>query len=251
MVIVIIDFDNYFEDYAKLDAEKLELALTEIVEKCEEYFENTKEISIRLYGGWYQETTLTKQASKIQQFLSNISIFPKVKNNKITNGTIEMVSSLFKIPNIQWYHTYKEKNGIGRIRINHDIVDDFCTQNKEQCPKYILYKFTATKNKKCNIENCTHIHKDVFKASEQKMVDTMIACDVISAVNDENVNGVFVLSDDQDHFPSYAIASEQVKQKENQSFPIILGIKNNDIVRSELINTLLTPFDNIKIISML
>ena len=250
MILVIIDFDNYFRDNEINDPQKFELALTEIVEKCETNFENFNEISIRLYGGWYQGITLTKQASILQQQLSQISIFPKIKNNNRINGNIEMVSSLFEIPNIQWYHTYKEKNGIGRVRINHDLVDDFCTQNKEQCPKFILYKFTAGKDKQCHIQNCTHIHKDVFKGVEQKMVDTMIACDVVSATNDDKVKGIFVLSDDQDHFPSYAIASEQLKQKEN-SFQILLGIKNNDESRKELIETLLNPFSNIKIISML
>jgi uncharacterized LabA/DUF88 family protein len=252
MVIVIIDFDNYFRDIKSIDdSQRFELALSEIIDKCEEHFESIDKISIRLYGGWYQETSLTKQASIIQQLLSQISVFPKVKNNKITNGTVEMVSSLFEIPNVKWHYTYKEKNGIGRVRINHELVDDFCTMNKEQCPKYILYKFTAKKDKQCHISNCTHIHKDVFKGIEQKMVDTMIACDVISATKSENINGIFVLSDDQDHFPSYALASELVKQKGESVFPIILGITNNDEERNKLISTLLTPFDNIKIILMI
>jgi uncharacterized LabA/DUF88 family protein len=252
MVVVIIDFDNYFRNIKELtDSQKFELALTEIIEKCEEFFENIKVISIRLYGGWYQGTTLTKQASIIQQLLSNILVFPKVKNNKITNGTIEMVSSLFEIPSIEWHYTYKEKNGIGRVRIKHELVDDFCSNNKNQCPKYILYKFTSKKDKKCHIDSCTHMHKNVFKGIEQKMVDTMIACDVISAANDKNVNGLFVLSDDQDHFPSYALASEQIKQKRDHSFPIILGITNNDVERNNLISALLNPFDNIKIIPMI
>jgi uncharacterized LabA/DUF88 family protein len=250
MVVVIIDFDNYFRDIKDIDdSQKFELALTEIVEKCEIEFSTIDKISIRLYGGWYHEMSLTKQASIIQQLLSQISVFPKVKNNRITNGTIEMASSLFEIPHINWYYTYKEKDGISRVRINHDLVDAFCTTNREQCPKYILYKFTAKKDKQCHIPNCTHIHKNIFKGIEQKMVDTMIACDVISAANDENVNGLFVLSDDQDHFPSYAIASKQIRQKENSSF--LLGIKNSDDTRSDLIKTLLNPFDNIKIISML
>jgi uncharacterized LabA/DUF88 family protein len=250
MIVVIIDFDNYFRDNEINDSQKFELALTEIVEKCETNFQNFNEILIRLYGGWYQGTTLTKKASILQQLLSQISMFPKIQNSNKINGTIEMVSSLFEIPNVQWHYTYKEKDGIGRVRLNHDLVDGFCTQNKEQCPKYILYKFTAKKDKQCHIQNCTNTHKDVFKGIEQKMVDTMIACDVVSAVNNENVNGLFILSDDQDHFPSYAIASEQIKQKGNP-YSILLGIKNNNDARKELITILLNPFNNIKIISML
>jgi len=255
MVVVIIDFDNYFHDIKGIDdSPKFELALTEIVEECEKNFKNFNEISIRLYGGWYQETTLTKQASIIQQLLSQVSVFPKVKDNKI-KGTIEMVSSLFEIPDVKWHYTYKVKNGIGRVRIDHDIVDEFCTENKHQCPKYVLYKFTEKKDKQCHIPNCTHIHKDVFKRIEQKMVDTMIACDIVSVIKDENVKGVFVLSDDQDHFPSYALASkllkERFKEREAESFSIILGVTNNYGERNIFISNLLNPFDNIKIIPML
>jgi len=72
------------------------------------------------------------------------------------------------------------------------------------------------------------------------MVDTLIACDVISASEDERIIGVLVISDDQDHLPSLALAS--MKKKENiQS--IVLGIKNEQV--NEFVTAFMQPF-NIK-----
>ncbi len=246
MVVVIIDFDNYLgTDVSKLTKEDLELTLTDIVIQCEKHFHGFDSIQIRLYGGWYHETTLTKQASAIQQLLSQINIFPKIGNGKILRGSVELVSSLFDIPNYNWQYTYKEKNGIPRIRINHDEIDLLCNSNRESCPKFILYKFTQKKTKQCHVPGCNHLHKDVFKGIEQKMVDTMIACDIISTVKNNEIKGVFVLSDDQDHFPSYAMASTYSDQVDK----IVIGVKNSDNQRFSLISNLLTPF-NIKIITI-
>lgn len=72
------------------------------------------------------------------------------------------------------------------------------------------------------------------------MVDTLIACDVISASEDETIIGVLVISDDQDHLPSLALAS--MKKKENiQS--IILGIQNEQV--KDFVTAFMEPF-NIK-----
>lgn len=247
MVIVIVDFDNYIgtrvESFKKED---LELIFKDIIEQCEIHFNDFGTIQIRLYGGWYSATALTKQASLIQQLLSQVNIFPIIKGNKIIRGDISLVSTLYEVPSYNWYYTYKEKAGIPRVRIDFSKFDSSCNSNREHCPKYILYKFTSNKTKICSVPGCENINKNVFKAVEQKMVDTMIACDVVSTVKDDSIKGVFVLSDDQDHFPSYAIAS-MTSNIENK---IIVGIKNQDSDRYDFMSRFLNPF-NIKIIRMI
>ena len=246
MIIVIVDFDNFFgTDVEKLNKEDLEIALTDIIFKCEELFIDFKSIQIRLYGGWYHEVTLTKQASVIQQVLSQISLFPKIKDGRIIKGSVELTSTLFDIPNHRWQYTYKEKYGIPRIRLDHTKVDLTCKSNKELCPKFLLYKFTQKKDKKCHVNGCDQLHNNVFKGIEQKMVDTMIACDVVSTAKDLDVKGVFILSDDQDHFPSYAIAGNSTTIKDK----VVVGYRNRNSQRFDLMSRLLEPF-NIKIITV-
>lgn len=248
MLIVIVDFDNYFRE-TNLDVQKLEFALSNVIRQCEKTFSGFRQILIRLYGGWYQETSLTKQASQIQQLLSQIHLFPKILGTMKLNGSIELVSQLYELPTFKWFYTYKEKHGLPRLRINHNIEDGICTHNKDICPKYILNKFTSHKGKTCSILGCKNSNKEIFKTLEQKMVDTMIACDIISVANMEDIKGIFVLSDDQDHFPSYAIASEYLKKERKTQCKISVGIRNAENSRKEFISKML-EFFNIEIISM-
>lgn len=239
VVVVLVDFDNFLgRDMNKLNPEMMELAFSQIVSLCETNFDEFNAIEIRLYGGWYEETSLTKQASAVQQYLHDVQVFPKVTPNRIINGSIELAATLHEIPGFVWGHTYKESNGVARIRINHEVVDDLCNENRNYCPKFILYKFTQKKDKSCAVDGCLNLHKDVFKGAQQKMVDTLMACDIISVSEDDRVKGILVVSDDQDHFPSLALAA--TKKKPNIE-SIVLGIKNNQ--NMEFISDFLSPFN--------
>ncbi len=240
-IAVIIDFDNYFGlDINLLTSEKLELSFSEIVDRCEKEFTSFDNIEIRLYGGWYFENTLSKQASTLQQMLYNVNVFPKVKNKKIIKGSIDIISELHDIPGFIWSHTLKETDGIKRVKINSECDNSVCELNREVCPKFILSKFTKTKIKKCSQSNCNNTNKNVFKGMEQKMVDTLIACDIISLSENEFITGIFVISDDQDHFPSIALAMKKQELKfDNKIETIILGIKNS--YNFDYISDLLNP----------
>ena len=240
-VVILIDYDNYFgSDVSKISAEQMEFSLKEMILLCESEFSDFNFVQIRLYGGWYKETTFTKVASEVQQLLSQVNVFPKVTSKGILNGSIELATSLHIKPEFIWGYTHKETQGVKRIRINHECADELCKDNRTTCPKYLLYKFTDSKERRCGVDGCENLQKNVFKGAEQKMVDTLIACDVISASEDDAIIGVLVISDDQDHLPSLALAS--MKKKENiQS--IVLGIKNEQV--NEFVTAFMQPF-NIK-----
>jgi len=240
-VVILIDYDNYFgSDVSKISAEQMEFSLKEMILLCESEFSDFNFVQIRLYGGWYKETTFTKVASEVQQLLSQVNVFPKVTSKGILNGSIELATSLHIKPEFIWGYTHKETQGVKRIRINHECADELCKDNRTTCPKYLLYKFTHSKERRCGVDGCENLQKNVFKGAEQKMVDTLIACDVISASEDDAIIGVLVISDDQDHLPSLALAS--MKKKENiQS--IVLGIKNEQV--NEFVTAFMQPF-NIK-----
>lgn len=242
-IAIIIDFDNFFgTDLSLINSESLELSFSELVNLCESKFRDFDSISIRLYGGWYNEMSLTKQASSLQQLLYNVNVFPKVQKGKVINGSIEMVSELYGIPNFKWGYTHKETNGIKRVRIDFDKVDYVCSNNRDSCPKFILYNFTRNKDKKCKVEGCNSIHKDIFKGIEQKMVDTLIACDILSFAEEEKTKGMVVISDDQDHFPSLALALERQKAKQTRNLEDIILVIQNEL-KYQFISDFLKPFE--------
>jgi uncharacterized LabA/DUF88 family protein len=237
---ILIDFDNYFgSNTIRINSESLEYSFSELVNIAESLFKDIEYIEIRLYGGWFYETSLTKQASIIQQLLPDVRVFPKVKKGKIIHGSINLVSTLYEIPDFVWHYSYKETNGIKRVRINYDTIDTKCNENRNSCPKFILHKFTEGKDRKCAVNGCENIQKNVFKGIEQKMVDTLIACDVLSFSEDVNLNGLILVSDDQDLLPSLALAVRKTIGKvAPQSFT--LAIRNEQ--KYDFIRNYLRPF---------
>lgn len=179
------------------------------------------QINFRLYGGWYQDDDLTNRASVVFQKISNIDIFPHIINqNKRIFGDIQIVYNLYGIDYI-WHNTYREKKGIPRLRINHTAKGDKCDSRKNICPVHILSKFTRNKDKICLNEGCMTKHSDIFFQREQKMVDTMIACDLLSYCEESSTNCLYLISDDMDHFPALALC-----HKKKEELPIFVGIKN-------------------------
>ena len=246
-VIIIVDFDNFFgTDLSSTSPEDLEFAFKEFIVVAESNFEDFDYLQIRLYGGWYKETILTTQASLLQQLLFSVNLFPKIKGGKVLRGSVEMVSSLYEIPEFTWGYTHKEVDGMKPVRINFGQIDLICDSNRPTCPKFILNKFTKKKDKSCAVDGCFNIQKNIFKGIEQKMVDTLIACDIVSIATQENIAGLIVISDDQDHFPSMALAMKKKELNHNDNFQGVLLLFKNE-QKLEFVKDFLNPF-NIKII---
>lgn len=225
---VLIDFDNYFSlETEFLDEKSLEFELKDIFTDAINSFGSIESIYFRLYGGWLRDFIPTIRASKIVQLLSNINIFPYIKEKRIVKGNIELANTILNVPDITWGNTLTERNGVPRMRINHNALDSNCTANSLNCPPSILYRFTRHKGKTCGVSGCTKIQRDVFTAIEQKMVDTMLACDIISISKEDGVIGLYLISDDCDHLPSIALASTN---KNNSELKIKVGIKNEKIL---------------------
>lgn len=201
--VVIVDFDNVFKrDIAEYSYLDIELFLKDIVRTTTHEIENLRYIEIRLYGGWYRGDILTPRASMLQQYLSAIRIFPKIISDQvIIKGHIEIATTLIVSPNLLFENTLREKNGIARIRVKNEYMSAECSRSPNQCPVKILSKFTKDKSKVCGLNDCSVIHSEIIKGYEQKMVDTMMACDTLYIIQDENINGIFLVSNDTDIIP--------------------------------------------------
>lgn len=238
--IIIIDFDNTFKkEIEQYSIQEFEFEIKEIIRNIITLTEGLKYILIRLYGGWHKDNILTNKASQIQQLIYSINTFPVILGKEIIHGSIELASSLFSIPDYTWGYTYKEKDGISRIRIDHSLLSDTCNSNKDQCAPLILYRFTSKKDKVCHVDSCTLLQKNVIKGIEQKMVDTIIACDLITFSNDENIMAIFIYSDDFDHLPSLAMAASNLNNSKKEKV-IRLYVKNPKII--DLVEEILSPF---------
>ncbi|MDA3911560.1 MAG: hypothetical protein PF448_09410 [Bacteroidales bacterium] len=244
-LVIIIDFDNFFRktifDY---NEKEFEYELKQLVDDVliNQNVNDLDYILIRLYSGWYQNEKLTKKASVLFQKIAIVDIFPIKISNKLINGKINVATSLHLLPDYTWTDTYHEKNGLSRIRINRELISEKCNENKQNCPIFILHNFTKKKTKFCSVEGCSYRQNDVFSSMVQKMVDTIIACDYIAFCDNENVNSIFLISDDVDHIPALVQGSIKINERKK----LFVGIRNQlkldyyqNILNNFNINTIL------------
>lgn len=235
-VVVIVDFDNFFpknmNDYS---VEEINAFFNSIIETILRQFDDISFINIRLYGGWYKGVSFTQKASVLSSMLANVNIFPVFIENKKVNGSLNMVQSQYGLDGYVWYDTYREKAGLQKFRIDSSKMGEHCTSNENVCAVKILDKFIR-KQKMCQNAGCTIVQQNVFIRREQKMIDTMMACDIIAYGGEENISSIVIVSDDIDIFPSIALCN-----KRNPQMELTLVIKNNQ--SQAQYSSVLSPFN--------
>jgi uncharacterized LabA/DUF88 family protein len=229
--IFFIDFDNWFtkRDLSLYSAQQLQFEFKEIIETSVDIslLNNSDEIELRLYSGWYQESLLTQKASILLEKMPLIKLFPIITSKRIIiKGNIILVDTLAQVPKYVWRNTLKEKKGLSYVRVNNDKLNETCFGNKENCPPQILKRISKNKKHSCRVDGCDSLNSDLFVKTEQKMVDTMIACDIITYSMEHDVGKIVVVSDDIDHFPALAVASQnKLRFETNCVFEVL--IKNS------------------------
>lgn len=242
-IIIVTDFDNYFpKQMSEYPQTFIESFFLDIINTCVSEQEGIENIIIRLYGGWYQGNVYSQKASELQVKLQPMNIFPILRNGGRINGTIEMAEQQYGIDHI-WYNTYQEKRGIQKVKIDWTQTSSGCTRSSS-CPVKVLHNFIKNRTHHCSTSNCSTVQENVFIRREQKMVDTMMTCDIISYCAEENVGAVYVISDDIDLFPALAISKTK-----NPSKSLNVMMKNAHLLSQY--RTILSPYNiNVKLVTL-
>lgn len=213
-VVVIVDFDNYFPGQLQnYTIQELESFFTKIINVIFSEHNDTNNICIRLYGGWYQEYVYTQKASLLATYLQQINIFPIIINSRKIDGSIVIAEQQFGLDFV-WYNTFQKKAGLQKVLIDHSKESQTCSSNSGLCPVRILQKFIKNKERPCNNVGCTTKHQEILYRKEQKMVDTMMTCDVITYSSEPTIKAIYIASDDVDLFPCIAISKVRHSDKE-------------------------------------
>lgn len=234
-VVAIVDFHNVFNrNVIGITEEQYMTFFKSLVEMIVCGTDDEHFIKIRLYGGWYTYDTMSNAASDVQTKISHLHVFENkpFENRKRLNGTIELAIVQNGLDTI-WHNTLQEKQGLPRLRINEDMQGETCSANEARCPVHILKRFVNKKRTVCNTEGCQKVHQQVFYRREQKMVDTMMACDTLTFSNDSEVNSVYVVSDDIDLFPGIAISKVA---NPNKDIHMLVSCENTKCKYSEILN---------------
>lgn len=201
-VVIILDYNNIFTSDT-CTPEEIECTLSTVVQEALAHFSGITECYIRIYGGWYQNGILTGRGSEIMQKFSSICPIPDVFAGRSVLGNVTFVEQIYGVEH-SWLNTYREKPG-PRLIPRRDVHRAHCVGKKNECPVELLSKFTKKENKVCHIEGCNTVYRDVFSQYGQKMVDTMMVCDILTYGEDEDTLAIYVLTDDVDLYPSLAL----------------------------------------------
>lgn len=228
-ILFLVDFDNLNDN----QQQSLQLFIEKIVEKTIlEYQLSNKFLygSVRLYGGWYEQNNFTEKALEIRQRYQN-HLTGILKVNEVVYHyciDVALAQSLISNPDKDFWNTYRKKE-------NHIRGFSF-SSNAKNCvyPNSLMPALIQViKHGKCPHIECPENCGEAFiYRSEQKMVDTLLTCDLIETTLIHPLSSlVVVVSSDDDFVPPLVLASNSsgcnvclVHPKKN-NFSRNLGVK--------------------------
>jgi len=200
-MIFLIDYDNY-EYNNKLNARKGLFYLAEKLINVVNANTATTEIKtrIRLYGGWYENKTLTRKAHTLITEASNS--FPAVITTvNIAGAThkvivnIELAYSLEIAPSTHLFNTFRARSAPKNLHCRNPLSLG-CSE--PHCPMQNMYSLFSTGN--CPSPSCRRSLDDLIYKGEQKLVDTMMALDALY-VSTSGIDTICFLTSDDDFWP--------------------------------------------------
>ena len=160
---------------------------------------------VRVYGGWYEATTLTPLAQKVIAELGRDfpTVLPVCTKEGLTgklNVSAELACSLEAEPSQHLFNTFRVKSAPRALKCDHPSTKG-CAES--DCPLTILPVLFDTE--KCPRNGCSIGLHDIVFRREQKLIDTMLTCDLIHSARTGNDFMMFVSSDD-DLLPAIRVA---------------------------------------------
>jgi uncharacterized LabA/DUF88 family protein len=208
-LLVLVDFDNY----ASLNDVPGQRPKNHHIERCieqlisyviswtEERDKHPSEITLRLYGGWYNDRNIESKTDlrhMVDGFCFNA---PKRRGKyRIRISTVD--SPLF-YSNIVMTYTLQESIQTINIK-NYDL--DQC-ELKENCVTRIVDGW-----QKNGCPGCVVKHTDLLRIQHQKNVDTMIVADIIYSTLQAVYDCIIIVSADYDMLPGILFAQIKMQQ---------------------------------------
>lgn len=197
-IVAFIDYDN-------LEQSQKETGISDIITKVLlstnfDHADINGDCNVRIYGGWLEGHTLTQSAqilsAKIQK---DFPIIIKVsdKSPKIRFKTnAELALAMMVEPKHDLGSTFRKKGKPKNIKVQDPSMIG-CTETL--CPLPMAKKLL--KSGKCPVQTCSADESDnlIFR-HEQKIVDTMLTCDMLHAQK-TGCDIIILISSDDDFIP--------------------------------------------------
>jgi len=193
---------NIFVDYDNLDKisknRGLKFIVNGIISRLDETeFNEIKDLTIRLYGGWYsaKDSTSVSQSLSIEIVRDFPNIFINTKTQRIFKVKVELAYGLLISPMVHFYNTYRIRGFQSDIKAVNPSEKGCVDPN---CPTRLVYQFInfGTVQSQC----CKITPEDMLYKGVQKLVDNMLCCDIFYVLKN-NMGPVVIVSSDEDFWP--------------------------------------------------
>lgn len=191
---VFVDYDNIQHYQRRRGINNVVMTILEVLP--ETILPHGADVSIRLYGGWYQYRRL----SRVAQYLTGeIAGFSPASISLRTSGqqrtlrvSVELARSMLVDPSRIVSNTFRLRGTPSNLR-SKKMPYDGCV-DALGCPLQGTYQLLTSGG--CPVAECTTELTDVIERHEQKLVDTMLTVDIIHASSWMKSDIVVVTSDD-------------------------------------------------------
>jgi hypothetical protein len=210
LVAVLVDFDNFYtHERVEVGAAWLEHEVIQMVRLANDLLPDVGRVVIRLYGGWMENGVLTQRGSALQQAIAIVDPFPlPLPGGKgLLRGELVLATRLFSLASVEWGHTLKTREGLPKLKLAAEMSVETCPVDRDTCPVKSFAHFSKKLGKTCHIAACTATNRRTFIRQEQKMIDTMMACDILTMPRERGAARLLVFSEDTDLLPPIAVTA--------------------------------------------
>lgn len=189
----LIDYDN-IPDHIRRHG-PLNVA-DKIFEVLRPHLQNESRIDLRLYGGWFEEDKLTRNAQELSvQLAAHFPYLLRYRDGQTTYPvtiTASLANSLEVLPKKLLHHTFRMRPPARRI-----LCDDPQHHGCAESPCKLAPTLMFLTNKVCPQAGCSVTPKKILRGTgEQKLVDTMLVADLLHIAASKEPAIAVVTSDD-------------------------------------------------------
>lgn len=195
---VLVDYDNVESAVKKLGP--LHVAQT-IASKIVAHDPSVSRIDFRYYGGWYERSTLTRSAQTLSATIQHAfpSHFVATNGGQRAMLNVELAYALISDPRQHLFNTYRQRNPQeSGVRSHHPNAAG-CTGAATCGLRHLPQTLSAGC---CPEAGCPVLSKQLLYKSEQKLVDVMIACDLLHLISQSSADLIGVATSDHDLWPA-------------------------------------------------
>ena len=200
---ILVDYYNLPEKHRRKGVEYLVDSI--VLKLLTDHVRDTRRIDMRLYGGWYENQFLTRDAQQIatdiMDFSPKVFVSPAPVRASVT-VKVELAYSLKCDPQKHLWYTYRSKAVPRGIKCRDPKLVG-CSDHTA-CPLTTTYYFfnrgTCPRNG-CNIKKT-----GILQRGQQKLVDSMISSDMLLSAHLQSTH-VAIVSSDDDFWPSIRTAN--------------------------------------------